>query len=332
MNPSLTNPDDLKHEIKVLTDELDALRQKYERLVETQLTISQMKHRDRLQLEQLVVERTRELSDSNARLLKEMAERKEAENQARQHQERLAHVARLNTVGEMASGLAHEINQPLAAIASYTQGCLHRLRTIDDPEQLGPQLEPTLQQIVVQAQRAASIVQHLRNFVVKGKPHRETTDIGNIVRLAVRMVRNLLMTHQITLNITQAENLPAFEADPIQIEQVLLNMLRNATEAMRDMPPERRRLDIEVSTTENDSGETTLLLAIHDTGPGIARGDEDKLSTPFFSTKADGMGLGLAISRTIVEDHGGRLSYYTNKAGGATFTFTLALGGRRNAV
>ena len=154
------NEDKLKAQIKALTAELDELKEKHERLLEAQLTISQMKHRDRLQLEQLVLERTRELSNINAKLVKEMNERKQAENQARQHQERLAHVARLNTVGEMASGLAHEINQPLAAISSYTQGCLHRLRTNKNPEDLASQLEPTLQQIVVQAQRAANIVQH----------------------------------------------------------------------------------------------------------------------------------------------------------------------------
>lgn len=316
---------DLKAEVEALKAENDRLRQ-------AQFTVSQLKHRDRLQLEHVVVERTRELSDANVQLRKEIAERKQAESKARQHHERLAHVARLNTVGEMASGLAHEINQPLTAIASYTQGCLQRLRSSDDPKKTKEQLEGTLEQIVVQAQRAANIVQHLRNFVVRGKPQRETTDISNIVKLAVSMVRNLIIKYEVELNITQEKNLPHIEVDAIQIEQVILNLLRNAIEAMQEVTPKARKLHIEISRYIDEQEMGSVSIAIHDTGPGVASHNESKVSTPFFSTKDDGMGLGLAISRTIIEDHGGRMGFCPRVGGGTTFHFTLAASGRRVAL
>jgi signal transduction histidine kinase len=259
---------------------------------------------------------------TNNQLRKEIEEREQAEEQARQHQERLAHVARLNTVGEMASGFAHEINQPLAAIVTYTQSCLHRLRADADPAQL----QGILEQVIVQTQRAAKIIRHLRNFVAKsGKPHREPIDIGQIVRFAVSMVRHELIRNQIKLDISPDESLPVVVADSIQIEQVVLNLLRNATEAMSEVPVDSRRLRIDVGSEDPDH----VSVAIHDSGPGIASDDHDKIATPFFSTKSDGMGLGLVISRTIVEDHGGRLVHRSNPEGGATFHFTLAVGGRR---
>ncbi|NOX75961.1 MAG: PAS domain S-box protein [Gammaproteobacteria bacterium] len=278
-----------------------------------------LRHRE--QLEELVNERTEALKAINNQLRQEINERKQAEETTREHQEQLAHASRLTTVGEMTSGLAHEINQPLAAIATYTQGCLYRVRAGDDPAVI----ENILEQVVVQAQRAAKIVQHLRNFVTKGKPHREPTELAKVVALAVSMVRNDIIKKEIELDITQSESLPVVEADPIQVEQVIMNLLRNACEAMNEIEPESRRLHITLSCPDSHH----VCLAIRDTGTGIASSDEDKISTPFFSTKDSGMGLGLAISRTIVEDHGGNLTHGSNPDGGATFKFTLAIGGRR---
>jgi len=304
--------------------ELDALKAENARLRQDQMTSQQLRTRDRAELEELVAERTRELSDSNARLREEITERELAEEKARNHQEKLAHVARLNMVGEMTSGLAHEINQPLAAIATYTQGALLRLRKGEDPERVASILE----QVIVQAQRAANIVQHLRNFVIKGKPHREPTDIALVVRRAVSLVRNELMKHAIELDIAPHAPLPMIEADAIQIEQVILNLLRNAVEAMTEVSPGRRRLKIAAKAAD-DNGVT---IAISDTGPGITDSAIGKLSSPFFSTKPEGMGLGLAISRTIIEDHGGRLEHEPNPEGGVTFRFSLPARGRRSGL
>lgn len=208
----------------------------------------------------------------------------------------------------------------MAAIASYTQSCLRLLR---GDEQKQAQVPNILEQVNTQAQRAANIVKHLRNFVTKSESHRETTELSNIVRLAVSMVRNEIISHHIELNIDTQPGLPSINADAIQIEQVILNLLRNAIEAMNEVATDSRRLLI----TVGHSSLTHVFVAISDTGPGIHDGDSDKLSTPFFSTKETGMGLGLAISRTIIEDHGGQLTPTNNPDGGATFTFTLALEG-----
>jgi len=256
----------------------------------------------------------------NRQLQQEISERELAEEKTRQHQEDLAHVARLNTVGEMASGLAHEINQPLAAIASYTQSCLRLLR---GDEQKQARVPTILEQVNTQAQRAGNIVKHLRNFVAKGEPHREIIGLSNIVRLAVSMVRNEVISHQIELNIDTQPELPRIKADSIQIEQVILNLLRNAIEAMNEVAVDSRKLLITVGR----SSQSHLFVAINDTGPGINDDHSHKLSDPFFSTKETGMGLGLAISRTIVEDHGGQLTHAVNIDGGATFTFTLGIDG-----
>lgn len=258
----------------------------------------------------------------NQQLQKEISERKLAEEKTRQHQDDLAHVARLNTVGEMASGLAHEINQPLAAIASYTQSCLRLLR---GDKQKQAQVPNILEQVNTQAQRAASIVKHLRNFVTKGQSHREIVELSNVVRLAVSMVRNEIVSHQIALTIDTQPALPTIKADSIQIEQVILNLLRNAIEAMNDVEEDSRKLLIIIDRFSP----THVSIAISDTGSGIADDHSHKLSTPFFSTKETGMGLGLAISRTIVEDHGGQLTHSVNTDGGATFTFTLGIDGKQ---
>lgn len=261
-----------------------------------------------------------EIEALQIQLQEAIRERERAEEKALQRQQRLAHLSRLNTVGEMASGLAHEINQPLAAIATYSQSCLHLLRNNKDPQKVIDILE----QIVIQSQRAANIVQHLRNFVTKGESHRETTELTKVVRNAVSMARNEIMKNNIELDILPHDKLPPIQADPVQIEQVILNLVRNATEAMLAVPAESRRLRIALTQADDKH----LRVSISDTGPGITDANTSQISAPFFSTKEDGMGLGLAISRTIIEDHGGALSCETNPTGGATFHFTLTVNGQ----
>lgn len=322
MQDAPSNNTDRDEKIRQLEAELAALRRENQQLKYARETDQQEKQR--VHLEELVNHRTQELSSINEQLRKEITEREQAEEIARQHQEKLAHVARINTVGEMASGLAHEINQPLAAIATYTQGCLHRLRKAgDDPQKLGPILE----QIIVQAQRAATIVQHLRNFVTKGKPHREPTDITQVVRRAVSLVRGEILSNEIELDILQDATLPLVNADAIQVEQVILNLLRNAIDALSEVKGgARKELKIMLDCCDDQE----ISITISDTGPGFSDDTRDKLSSPFFSTKPEGMGLGLAISTTIIEDHGGRLCHEVNDAGGATFRFTLPANGRRS--
>lgn len=278
----------------------------------------------RISLPETQPQQLTELANNNAQLQKEISERELAEKQARQHQEELAHVARLNTMGEMTSGLAHEINQPLTAISSYAKSCIQLLAGGADKQE---QIDHSLKQIGAQAQRAASIVRHLRDFVSKNTTHRKATNLTTVIKLASSMMHHEFQEHNISLDIEIADELPTLTADPIQLEQVAINLLRNASEAM--CSPQHsahpRRLHIKLDNPDA----THVRVSISDTGPGIHPDIADRVSTPFYSTKTNGMGLGLAISRTIIEDHGGTLNHETNADGGATFIFTLAIDGKQ---
>lgn len=266
-----------------------------------------------------------DLASSNAELQKEINEREMAEKQLRRHQEELAHVARLNTMGEMASGLAHEINQPLTAISSYTQSCL---RLLDGDLDKQAQVPAILEQVCDQAQRAANIIRHLRDFVSKSASHRETTELSDVMQLAISMMRNSFHENAVTLDIETQTDMPSITADAIQLEQVALNLLRNASEAMSSPQHSHHKRHLHIVLDRPNS--THVRITISDTGPGIRPDNAKKIATPFYSTKTDGMGLGLAISRTIVEDHGGALTHETNADGGATFIFTLAIDGKQS--
>ena len=255
----------------------------------------------------------------NPPLQNEINEKESGEAVNRQHTQQ---TAKLNLVGEMASNMAHEINQPLTAIVSYTQSCLRLIRGTAEQQARVPML---LEQINTQAQRTANIINHLRNFISGGAPHREAIELSRLVRCAINLMRGDLIRHHIKLNIKARPSLPQVEADPIQIEQIILNLLRNASEAMNEVEADSRQLLIILDRLSH----THVTVSISDTGPGIPDGDSDKISTPFFSTKENGMGLGLAISRAIIEDHGGQLSHKNNPHGGATFTFSLAINGKR---
>lgn len=258
----------------------------------------------------------------NPPLQNELNEKEPSEVINRQHTQQ---TAKLNMVGEMASNIAHEINQPLTAIVSYTQSCLRLIRGTAEQQARVPML---LEQINTQAQRTANIINHLRNFISGGAPHREAIELPKLVRCAINLMRGDLIRHHIRLNIKARPSLPQVEADPIQIEQTILNLLRNASEAMDEVEADSRQLLIILDRLSH----THVTVSISDTGPGIRDDDRDKISTPFFSTKENGMGLGLAISRAIIEDHGGQLSHKNNPHGGTTFTFSLAINGKRDST
>jgi len=248
---------------------------------------------------------------------KDITERKHAEEQARQHQAQLAHVLRLNTMGEMAAGFAHEINQPLGAIANYAQGCTRRLHggSVD-----GAALLPVIEEIAQEALRAGEIIRRLRDLVRKEGPHQESVDLNALIRDSTRIIGPEAMQSGVHVELVLAPDLPRVTCDSIQIEQVLLNLLLNGIEAMQTSGSEERSLTI--STAAADAGR--IEVAIRDSGGGVPDPPADVFK-PFFSTKPNGLGMGLAISRSIIEAHGGHLCTARNADHGSTFRFTLPL-------
>jgi two-component system sensor kinase FixL len=245
----------------------------------------------------------------------DVTDRRHAEAEAREHHEQLAYILRLSTMGEMAAGLAHEINQPLGAIANYAQGCLHRLRA--DPGALEEVL-PVIGDIAAQALRAGEIIRRLRTLVRKEVPRQDWFDFEEVVADAVRLVEPDARDQRVAIRCRRDGSGLQALGDRIQIEQVILNLLRNGIEAMRDWGG-RRELTIETLWGDGERVE----LAVCDSGPGLPNMVAERAFEPFFSTKPGGLGMGLSISRSIVEAHHGRLWATTSADGGATFHFTL---------
>ena len=252
------------------------------------------------------------------------AERRLLAAQAEQRQADVAHAARLNTLGGMAAGLAHELNQPLAAIVAYARGCSRRIESGDAST---ASLLPAINEIATQALRAGEILRRIRDFVRHGEQRREPVDVNELVREAARLADLEARQLGVTMRLELAASIPTVEADPIQVEQVVLNLVRNGFEAMRETDGRDRVLSIR-TVHEQDGVE----VAVQDTGGGVPAGIADRLFDPFFTTKRDGLGLGLSISRSLIEANGGRLWASPNGTGGATFRFALPARGARHAA
>jgi len=246
----------------------------------------------------------------------DVTDRRRAEDEARVLQERLTHFSRLSTMGEMAAGLAHEINQPLSAIATYAQACQ---RLIRQPEPDIEDVIAALGQINSQALRAGEVIRRLRNFVKNREVKREPVNCARLLEDLRTLAETDARLHNIRLRLDCQEPLPTVYADPIQLQQVILNLVRNAIDAMVDAPEDRR--EVVLMTREATDGEVEVTVADH--GTGLAPEATEHLFNPFFTTKASGTGLGLAISRSIVRAHGGRLWHTPNDGCGVRFHFTL---------
>ncbi|WHS95877.1 oxygen sensor histidine kinase FixL (plasmid) [Sinorhizobium kummerowiae] len=247
--------------------------------------------------------------------IRDLTEREESAARLEQIQAELARLARLNEMGEMASTLAHELNQPLSAIANYSHGCTRLLRDMDDA--VATRIREALEEVASQSLRAGQIIKHLREFVTKGETEKAPEDIRKLVEEAAALA--LVGSREQGVR-TVFEYLPGAEmvlVDRIQVQQVLINLMRNAIEAMRHV--DRRELTIR--TMPADPGEVAVV--VEDTGGGIPEEVAGQLFKPFVTTKASGMGIGLSISKRIVEAHGGEMTVSKNEAGGATFRFTL---------
>ncbi|HAY27251.1 MAG TPA: PAS domain-containing sensor histidine kinase, partial [Candidatus Accumulibacter sp.] len=243
--------------------------------------------------------------------------RKHAEEVARQQQEKLQVTARLVTMGEMASTLAHELNQPLAAITSYNAGCLNKL---DSGNFNALQIREALGKLAVQAQRAGQIIRRVHDFVRKSEPKLAPCDLAEVIDDSVGFIETAARNRGVRI-VREIQGMrPELMADPVMLEQVLLNLMRNGIEAMNGLPPERRRLTIKLGQVE-----AQMEIRVIDRGPGIPPEVLEKLFTPLFSTKADGMGMGLNICRSIIEFHHGRLWVENNPEGGSIFVITLPI-------
>lgn len=247
---------------------------------------------------------------------RDVTERKQAERSLRAAQEQLAHAMRLSTMGQIASGLAHELNQPLAAISNFAQACVHQLA---QHANTGLALREPLEHITAQAHRAAEIVRGLRSFVARRTPPRAVCDSAALVQEALQLVQPTLERAGITLAVELEPNLPPVHANPVGIQQVLINLIHNAHDAIAELPPERRTIDI--SAKRHDAG--TVEFRVADRGAGVAPEMQERLFEPFATTRANGMGLGLSICHTIITAHEGCLWHEAPAAGGAVFAFTL---------
>ncbi|MFC5461290.1 sensor histidine kinase [Massilia niabensis] len=249
----------------------------------------------------------------------DITDRKKAEELNRQQQEKLEAGARLATMGEISSMLAHELNQPLAAISSYTAGALNVLERADKGVPVEPQLlRRALEQARQQAQRAGQIIKSVHEFVKKSEPKRETVAVDSVVDGIRALIELQTRQSYVSLQILLPLGLPPVLADRLMLEQVLLNLTRNGIESMIDASPERRILRI---TASFDAAQVSVSVIDH--GHGIPQEVAERLFSPFFSTKAEGMGMGLSICRTAIEFHGGTLTHAPNPGGGTIFTFSL---------
>jgi two-component system sensor histidine kinase DctS len=245
----------------------------------------------------------------------DITERKRARELVRQQQEKLATTARLVTVGEMASTMAHELNQPLSAIAGYTTGCLNLLQDGGLPR---ADLEEALRKTAQQAQRAGRIIRRVHDFVRKREPTRTALRMNGVVEEAVGFADADARRRRVRIDVRLAEADPELQGDPVLLQQVILNLLRNAMDAMAATPPEAR--EIRVSTEAGPQGVT---VSIADRGAGIPAEAREHLFQPFFTTKAEGMGMGLNICRSILELHRGRVWAEDNPGGGTVFSFSI---------
>ena len=286
------------------------------RQISERVRVEQALHTANTDLENRVSERTRALSESNEKLASEMAERQVAQDTARRHMDHLAQIGRVSTMGEMAAGLAHELHQPLAAIKSYGQGCL---RFLNDPSPDMARIQQAIAQMNEQSTRAADIIDRLRTFLTPDSFEKAPHDLRPLIEESVGFVEPDRKQCQIDLVVDIDETIPPALVDRVQIQQVLVNLLKNAFESLQGREPSTRRVTI----TATRISDLEAQVCVHDSGPGCKPEDLTRIFEPFVSTKSHGMGMGLSISRTIIEAHHGRLWAESNQGQGMTFCFTV---------
>jgi two-component system sensor kinase FixL len=249
-------------------------------------------------------------------IVRDLSEQRAAEQSARSLEHRLAHVGRFNLMGEMAAGIAHEINQPLSAIATYAQAG-KRLLQREKPD--AAMLADICNKIDDQARRAGQVIDNLRKFIRKQEIDTQSLDVNRVVLDVLNLVEVDAHSEGIPVRIEAGDGLPKVRADAVQLQQVLLNLTRNSVDAMRAGLARERGIVIK---TEH-GGAGGVRLSVTDHGHGVSSQLGEAVSHPFVTTKRDGLGVGLAISKTIVQSYGGTLDYSENPAGGTIFAVEL---------
>jgi C4-dicarboxylate-specific signal transduction histidine kinase len=266
------------------------------------------------ELEQRVIERTQQLTAVNEEMRKEIIERQRAEEALQEAQEDLSRVTRALDMGELLATIAHEVNQPLTAIVTNGNFCLRRLEGVTPNLN---ELRAAIAEIVSDGARASAVISRIRGLLTKGVPRRTALDINEVIQDVTILLRTELSRNRVSLHTKLAGDLPRVFGDSVQLQQVMINLVMNAIEAMRTSTGRPRTLLIK-SAKDRDG----VLVQVQDSGPGIEPGLADRIFEPFFTTKAEGIGMGLSISHSIVESHGGHLSLASSSEG-ALFQFIL---------
>jgi PAS domain S-box-containing protein len=252
--------------------------------------------------------------------LLDITERKQTEDALREAQAELAHVTRVTTLGELTASIAHEINQPLAAVVNNASACLRWLAAHNLEE-----ARQSAALIIADGHRAGEIISRIRALVKKAPPRKDWVNINETILEVIALARSEVHRNRVSLQTQLSSDVPLVLGDRIQLQQVVLNLIINAIEAMSEISEGPRELL--VSSKKDDS--QGVLVAVRDSGPGFDPDSLDHLFTAFYTTKPQGMGMGLAISRSIIEAHGGRLWATANEGRGATFQFTFPAGSER---
>jgi C4-dicarboxylate-specific signal transduction histidine kinase len=267
-------------------------------------------------LERRVMERTGQLAAANSELRRQMAERERAEEALRTAQGDLAHVTRVTALGELAASIAHEVTQPLTGIVTNGNACMHWLASAP------PNIEKAraaVQRIIRDSNRANEVICDIRTFVKKTAPHQEPVDLNDLIYRTLMLASGEMTRGQIEVQTELAVDLPEVFGDRVQLQQVLLNLITNAVDAMSSSTDRARVLLIRSERRDPAS----VAIAVRDSGVGLDPQKMENLFDAFYTTKPQGIGMGLSICRTIISSHGGHLSGANNAGQGATFEFTL---------
>jgi C4-dicarboxylate-specific signal transduction histidine kinase len=270
--------------------------------------------RDELEIK--VAERTLELRNANDALVRQMAEQNRTEQALQITRAELARAARITTIGELTASIAHEVNQPLAAVVANADACVAWLSR-EHPD-FG-EAQAAAERATQGATRAAEVIARIRSLITKTTPEKSPLEINQVIEDTIALVEGQATRNHVTMQLELSPQLPQVLGDRIQLQQVVLNLLMNGVEAMTAVTERSKTLTIR----SGSQGDGQIRVAVQDSGTGLSEEVLGRLFEPFFTTRSKGMGMGLSISRSIIEAHGGRLWAESNTSGGATFQFSL---------